>query len=65
MRHIGEEFGLVPVGGLNLPALFFDLTKQTSVLNGQGLLGRESLKKIDQLRIEGSGTFLPNRQRTH
>ena len=36
VRHVGEEFRLVPVGGLDLPALILDLAEQPGVLDRQG-----------------------------
>ena len=33
MGHVGEELGLVPVGGFDLPALILDLAEQPGVLD--------------------------------
>ena len=37
--HVGQELGLVAVGGLELAALVLDLPEQPRVLDGQGRLG--------------------------
>ena len=50
VRHVGEKLRLMPVGGLDLAALVFDLPEQPRVLNRQGRLRREGLQKIDDLR---------------
>ena len=47
MGHVGEEFRLVAIGGLDLPALILDLPEQPRVLDRQDRLGCEGLQKID------------------
>ena len=43
VRHVGEEFGLVLAGDLELPALVGELSEEAGILNGQNRLGREGL----------------------
>jgi|RhiMetdeSRZDD1v2_1073273.scaffolds.fasta_scaffold36684_3 hypothetical protein len=36
MRHVGEKFQLVTIGGLDLAALILDFPEQPRVLNREG-----------------------------
>ena len=36
VRHVGEEFRLVPISGLDLPTLILDLSEQPRVLYREG-----------------------------
>ena len=62
MRHVGEEFGLVPVGGFDLPALVLDLAEQPGVLDRQDGLGREGFQKLDDFGAKLAGGFSPHHQ---
>ncbi len=62
MGHVGEEFRLVLVGGLDLAALVLDLPEQPGVLDGQGRLGRKGLKQVNDFRQELSRLLPPHRQ---
>ena len=57
VRHVGEEFGLVLVGDLELAALVLDLVEQPRVLDrDHGLVG-EGPQQRDVLVGEGAGVF--------
>src|SRR3990172_12004796 len=65
MGHVGEEFRLVSVSGLDLPALILDLAEQPGVLDREGRLRREGLKQVDDLRGKVARLLAPDRQGTH
>src|SRR5512135_3796524 len=52
VRHVGEEFALVPAGRLEFPALFLDLAEQPRVLDGESRLRREGLEQGHDLGRE-------------
>ena len=52
VAHVGQELGLVPVGGLQLAALVLDLPEEAGVLDGQRRLAGEGLEQVDDLRRE-------------
>ena len=62
MGHVGEKFRLVPVRGLDLPALVLDLAEQPGVLDRQDRLGREGLQKFDHFGAKLPGRFSPYHQ---
>ena len=55
VRHVGEEFALVPARRLELAALLLDLAEQPRVLDGQRGLRRERLHELDHLGREAAG----------
>ena len=61
MRHVGEEFRLMPVGCLDLAALVLDFPEQPGVLDCQGGLSGEGLEQVDDLRFRNSPTPSPDR----
>ena len=62
MRHVGEEFRLVAVGGFDLAALILDLAEQPGVLDGQYGLGGEGFQKLDHFGAKLAGGFSPYHQ---
>src|SRR4030095_7970807 len=65
MRHVGEKFRLVPVGGLDLFAFLLDLTEQPGVLDRQSRLSSKGLKELDNFRGKPPRLLAPHRQRPH
>src|SRR5262252_9959501 len=62
MRHVGEELRLMPVGGFDLLAFFFDFTKEPGILNRQYRLCRKGLQKLDHFRTKLSRGFSAHHQ---
>src|SRR5262245_32543009 len=65
MRHVGEEFRLVPVGGFDLTALILYFAEEPGVLDGQDRLGSKGLKQMDHFRRKAPGDAAENRQTSH
>jgi len=55
VRHVGQEFALVLVGDLELPALVLDLAEQARVLDGDRRLVGEGPQQRDLLVGERTG----------
>src|SRR5215831_18119955 len=62
VRHIGEEFRLVAIGGLDLFAFILDLPKKPCVLDRQYRLCRKVFQKLDHFGAKLPGRFSPHHQ---
>ena len=63
VRHVGKELRLVPVRGLELPALVLDLAEQPHVLDGDHRLVGERPQERDVLVGEWPGVVAPDEDR--
>src|SRR5438045_8459949 len=64
MRHVREEFALVLVRDLELPALVLDFVEETHVRYGDHGLFGEGLQQPNELLLDRSGLVPVHRENT-